>query len=83
MMKILVGLGTCGIAAGAEETFRKLSKKREEADAGFELAKTGCVGMCYREVLLDVHGPDGKVYTYGNMTPEKLDEILEKLQDGH
>ncbi|MDP2806679.1 MAG: NADH-quinone oxidoreductase subunit NuoF [bacterium] len=42
------------------------------------LAETGCVGMCYREVLLDVYDKSGNLFTYGNMTPERLPRFVEE-----
>jgi NADH-quinone oxidoreductase subunit F len=77
-MKILVGLGTCGIAAGAEQTWQALNR-RVTADAlPFEVEKTGCIGMCYREPLVEIQQDDGNRYQYGNVTPEKVDRIIEE-----
>ncbi|MBI5533498.1 MAG: NADH-quinone oxidoreductase subunit NuoF [Deltaproteobacteria bacterium] len=77
-MKILVGLGTCGIAAGAEETYRKLSTHSQADGAGFQLGKTGCIGMCYREPLVEVRDDKGARFTYGAVSPDKVDRILEE-----
>jgi len=53
-MKILVGLGTCGIAAGAEDTFRALGEKVAAAGIKAEVVKTGCAGLCYREADVEL-----------------------------
>jgi len=80
--KILVGLGTCGIAAGAEKTYDALAAA-QLAGGGFQLEKTGCIGMCYREPLVEVRTEDGERFQYGNVTPDKVDRILhDHLGDG-
>ena len=66
MLKITVGMATCGVSAGAAkvfETFRGLV----EGDGGTAtLGSTGCLGMCYREPLVEID--DGKTkYLYGNV----------------
>ena len=75
-MKILVGLGTCGIAAGAEETYRALLEKFESGALPHPVEKTGCIGMCYREPLVEVRADDGARYHYGNLTRDKVDRLL-------
>ena len=81
MTRVLVGLGTCGIAAGAEETYRALAA-RKEAGASFALSKTGCVGMCYREPLVEVRDDAGHRYQYGGLSAERVDRLLEEHVEG-
>jgi NADH-quinone oxidoreductase subunit F len=76
-MKILVGLGTCGIAAGAEETYRVLKEKLPEK-AGLVLEKAGCVGMCYREPLVEIREDSGARYQYGGLTGDKVARLLDE-----
>ncbi|HVN33024.1 MAG TPA: NADH-quinone oxidoreductase subunit NuoF [Thermoanaerobaculaceae bacterium] len=75
-MKILVGLGTCGIAAGAEKTYQALENVREAGTATFELEKTGCIGMCYREPLVEIRSDDGSRVQYGNVSADKVERLL-------
>jgi NADH-quinone oxidoreductase subunit F len=75
-VKLLVGLGTCGIAAGAEKTYQALAERRGKNGAAFTLAKTGCVGMCYREPIVELRGDDGRRFLYGNLTADKLDRLF-------
>jgi NADH-quinone oxidoreductase subunit F len=75
-VKILVGLGTCGIAAGAERTYQALAERKGSSGASFTLAKTGCIGMCYREPIVEIRTQEGRRYQYGNMTADKLDRLL-------
>ncbi|MFZ4464825.1 MAG: hypothetical protein ACOYN5_13335, partial [Bacteroidales bacterium] len=52
--KVIVGLGSCGIAAGASKTYEKLRVLAESGAYSFDLAKTSCIGMCYKEPLVEV-----------------------------
>ena len=76
MKKIVVGMGTCGVSAGAAkvlEAFRELVA----ANAGqAELATTGCVGMCYREPLVEVWEGERRTL-YGDMSAAKAKEVFE------
>ena len=53
MTRILVGMSTCGLSAGARDTYRELEKLVPDEPA-HELGFTGCIGMCYREPLVEV-----------------------------
>ena len=75
-MKILVGLGTCGIAAGAEETYRALQAAAGNGGPRFELGRTGCLGMCYREPLVELLDDAGAVWQYGAMTKDRVERLL-------
>ncbi len=77
-MRILVGLGTCGIAAGAEQTFAAIQTAAPAADGGVSIEKTGCIGMCYREPLVEVRDAAGARWQYGNMTADKVERLLEE-----
>ena len=82
-LKILIGSATCGIAAGAKavETAAVEAVKRLGLDA--VVARTGCIGFCQREPLLDLILPDGPRISYGNMTANKTTELLEAYAAGH
>ncbi len=75
-MKILVGLGTCGIAAGSDKIYRALEARANNGGPAFELGKTGCLGMCYIEPLVEVVDDAGAVWQYGGVTLENVDRIL-------
>ena len=44
--KVIVGLGSCGIAAGAKKVYDKISALKDAENLNIELKKTSCVGMC-------------------------------------
>ena len=52
-MKVRIGLGSCGIAAGALELWDELHKLQQDAGIAIEKQATGCIGRCYLEPLID------------------------------
>lgn len=74
---VIVGLGSCGIAAGAGKTYQEFERIRTADKLDFELKKTSCVGMCFREPLVEIIDDSGS-YLYGQVNPAKADEIIEK-----
>ena len=75
MTRVTVGLSTCGIAAGAEDTYRALETKLA-GQAEVELTRTGCVGMCYQEPLVEISNGDGVRYLYGRVSPDRVERLL-------
>ncbi|MEQ8221609.1 MAG: NADH-quinone oxidoreductase subunit NuoF [Candidatus Eremiobacterota bacterium] len=78
MKKITVGMGTCGISAGGEKVYSALKDEIKKHNLDAELAETGCIGMCYREVLVELTDGNGSRYIYGEVTPDKINKIIEE-----
>ena len=76
MAKIVVGMSTCGLSAGARDTYEELEKLLA-GDSSHELAFTGCIGMCYREPLVEIR-ENGSRTIYGPVDPVKAREIVER-----
>src|ERR1035438_2177047 len=74
--KVIVGLGSCGLAAGAAKVYDKISAIQKESKLDFELKKTSCIGMCFREPLVEVIDDKGS-YIYGDVDEARAAEILE------
>lgn len=75
--QIIVGMGTCGIAAGARQVMTAVLEevaKRKLEDV--KVCQTGCIGMCEKEVLLDVVRPGEPRITYGRVTPADVPKII-------
>ncbi|MCK5223703.1 NADH-quinone oxidoreductase subunit NuoF [Candidatus Calescamantes bacterium] len=72
--RIKVGMASCGLAAGAQEIYDILS-----ADLGDKLEGTGCIGMCFREPLIEIEFTDGRNLTIGDVDPERARLLAEKL----
>ncbi len=69
-------MGTCGLSAGAQQTYDRLNDLLTENPGAFELCRTGCISMCYREPLVEIR-EDGTRIIYGDVTPELADEIFQ------
>lgn len=76
MREVLVGLGSCGLAAGGLKVYQRFSELLESAGGDVILKKTGCIGMCYAEVLVEVRDEQGSTL-YGNVSPDKVGRIFE------
>jgi len=75
--RIVVGMATCGIAAGARAIINEVTA--ELARRGLEhvtVAQTGCIGMCRLEPIMDVIVPEKDKITYVHLTPEKVGKII-------
>lgn len=75
-MKIRIGLGSCGIAAGGNKVLARLKEQLKDKNLDIDVESTGCIGVCFLEPLMDVVEEDA-VYTYGGVTPEMVGEIVE------
>jgi NADH-quinone oxidoreductase subunit F len=80
--KVIVGLGSCGVAAGANKTYEKIRQLQEVENLDIELKKTSCIGMCFREPLVEIVDENGS-YIYGNVDEDRVVEILEKHVVNH
>jgi len=74
-LEIIVGEGTCGIAAGSQEVFDTFKSEAPEAS----VRTVSCAGMCHQEVLVEINGPKG-YYKYGKVTKKEVPKILEHIQ---
>ena len=75
--RIVVGMATCGIAAGARPVMLAFIEERKKR--GIEnvtVAQTGCVGMCRLEPMVDVYVKGQEKVTYVHMTPEKVARVV-------
>jgi len=76
-VKIIVGMATCGIAAGARAVINEITA--ELAKRGLEhvtVAQTGCIGMCKLEPIIDVVIPEQEKVTYVLVSPDKISRII-------
>ena len=73
---VSVGLGSCGVAAGAREIYDGLQRIITDENLPVCLRRVGCVGMCYHEPLLEVGGDGRSAVTYGRVTVEDAERIL-------
>ena len=74
--EIIVGMGTCGIAAGARDILKAVLEEVEKRDLDVRVTQTGCIGMCEKEPLLDIKLPGKERITYGNLEPSDVSKII-------
>ena len=78
-MRIVVGEGSCGIAAGARKVRTALEDLSKSGGAPVEIGVTGCIGMCYLEPIIDLYDGEG-VTGNGVIIPAlKLQTLNSKL----
>ena len=80
--RIVVGQGSCGLAAGAGAVYSALESKLT-ADVNATLGITGCVGICYLEPIVDVYAEDGKLYRCVQVKPEHAELIVQAVAEGN
>ena len=76
--KITVGMGTCGIAAGAREVMHAILRELEARSIEANVATVGCIGLCAQEPLVDIEQAGAPRITYGKVTPEMVPTIIEE-----
>jgi len=75
--RVVVGMGTCGIASGARGillSFVEEARLRSVSD--MTVVQTGCIGACRLEPMAEVFMPGSEKVTYINLTPEKVRRII-------
>ena len=76
--KITVGMGTCGIAAGARETMQAILEELKDRDIEAHVATVGCIGMCSKEPLVDIEQAGKPRITYANVHPNMVPRLIEE-----
>lgn len=75
---ILVGMGTCGIAAGARDTLAAIQRELNRRQINAHVATVGCIGMCIKEPLVDIIQAGKAHIFYGNVRPEMVSRLIEE-----
>lgn len=77
--EIMVGLATCGIAAGARETLNAMMDEvQKQGLKNVRLVRVGCMGYCHSEPVIQVNVPGMEPVLYGNVDEEKGREVIRK-----
>ena len=79
--RIVVGEGSCGLAAGAGAVYTALENKLT-ADSKATLSITGCIGICYLEPIVDVYDENGKLYRCVQVKAENAETIVNAVKTG-
>lgn len=75
-VRIKIGLASCGIAAGGLDVLEKVENFLKEHDVDAQLDHTGCIGMCYAEVLMEIEDDEFGSTMYGYLNAADIDDIL-------
>ncbi|MEA2007660.1 MAG: NADH-quinone oxidoreductase subunit NuoF [Chloroflexota bacterium] len=74
---IFIGMGTCGIAAGAAEVADTIRKELDKRQLDTKIINVGCIGICVKEPLVDIKLPGKARVTYHHVTPKMVPRIIE------
>ncbi len=83
-IRVVVGMATCGIAAGARPVLNTLVEEVSAAGLAEKVtvSQTGCIGICQYEPIVEVFEADRDKVTYVKMTPEKARRVVEEHLKG-
>ena len=75
--RIVVGMATCGIAAGARPVMQAFVEEIQKRNLGdVFVTQTGCIGLCRLEPIVEVYAPGQEKVTYVKMNPEKVAKVV-------
>ena len=83
-IRVVVGMATCGIAAGARPVLNRFVEQVSAQGLADKVTvtQTGCIGICQFEPVVEVYEAGKEKVTYVKMTAEKADEVVEKHLKG-
>ncbi|HNW35309.1 MAG TPA: NADH-quinone oxidoreductase subunit F, partial [Candidatus Ozemobacteraceae bacterium] len=79
---VYVGLGTCGLASGGQKVWDRLEELKSKGEIDVVLKKTGCIGYCQCEVMVDVKKPGKPRVSFANTTVERINKIVDSYIKG-
>jgi len=75
---ITVGMGTCGLAAGAGEVMEAIHEELSKRDLDVRVVAVGCIGMCSKEPLVDIQRAGEDRITYANVKADMVPRLIEE-----
>ena len=78
-IRIAVGLGSCGIAAGSEGVYNVLKREAKKRKLNAVITKTGCLGFCGEEPLINLMKPRSPLVVYNRFTEEDAKAMITRL----
>jgi NADP-reducing hydrogenase subunit HndB len=75
---IIVGMGTCGIAAGARDTMHAVLAELAARNIDAHVTTVGCIGQCVKEPLVDIEQAGKPRITYANVKPDMVPRLIEE-----
>ena len=80
--RVVVGMATCGIAAGARPVLNAFTEEVAAAGLDVLVTQTGCIGICQYEPVVEVYMPGQAKTTYVKMTPDKVKRVVQQHLKG-
>jgi NADH:ubiquinone oxidoreductase subunit F (NADH-binding)/(2Fe-2S) ferredoxin/Pyruvate/2-oxoacid:ferredoxin oxidoreductase delta subunit len=81
VITINTGMASCGIAAGADKTFARATDEFGE-DHLLQIRRTGCLGFCEMEPLVEIYQKNGPRIVYKNVTEDKITDVINGYREG-
>jgi len=75
---IFIGMGTCGLASGADKVKKAIEDELTIKNLKAEIIPTGCIGLCAKEVIVDIKLPEGERISYCEVTPKDVPQLIQK-----
>ena len=75
---IIVGMGTCGIAAGARDTMHAILAELAARNIDAHVTTVGCIGQCVKEPLVDIEQAGQPRISYANVRPDMVPRLIEE-----
>ena len=76
-IRVVVGMATCGIAAGARPVMNAFMEEVAKRNLGHvTVSQTGCIGMCRFEPIVEIYEPGKEKVTYVKMTPDMVAKVV-------
>lgn len=76
--RVVVGMATCGITAGARLVLNRLMVEADKLNASCVITQMDCIGLCNHEPIIEVIDTQGNKTTYGHVDPDKAALILKR-----
>ncbi len=76
--RIYIGMGTCGIASGGQEVRAAVEEHVSAGNMAVDVIDTACAGMCFAEVMMDIHIPEHSRVIYHKVKPTDVPGILDE-----
>jgi NADH:ubiquinone oxidoreductase subunit F (NADH-binding)/NAD-dependent dihydropyrimidine dehydrogenase PreA subunit/(2Fe-2S) ferredoxin len=75
---IFIGMGTCGLAAGAKKVEEAIKNELEKLNISAVIEPTGCIGFCAKEVIVDIKLPGSERISYAEITTKLVSKLIQK-----
>jgi NADP-reducing hydrogenase subunit HndB len=83
LIQVKVAMATCGIASGSKQVMEVIINECNKRNIPAEVTQVGCMGYCYAEPTVEVTKPGQAPVVFGNITPMKAEELVEKFFAGN